>query len=63
LRILAVVLGAFPPFPAVTSSGSPLTVARPFRIFTGFLTRERLLTIRPKVRVSSKRLALRPPLW
>jgi len=41
LRISAVVLGTFPPFPAVAPSGSPLTVARPSRILTGFLVRER----------------------
>ena len=35
-------LAAFPPSPAVAESGSPLTVARPSRIPTGFLTRERL---------------------
>ena len=35
------VLAVFPPLPAVTESGSPLTVARPSRIFAGFLTHER----------------------
>ena len=45
-------LGAFPPFPAVATSGSPLTVARPFRICTGFLTRERSLYIRAAPGVS-----------
>jgi hypothetical protein len=41
LRILAFELSAFPPLPAVTASGSPLTVARPSRNLTGFLVRER----------------------
>lgn len=40
-------LESFPPV-AVISSGSPLTVARPSRISTGFLTRERpVLHLRP----------------
>jgi hypothetical protein len=42
-RIVALVLAVFPPSPAVNASGSPLTVARPSRIYTGFLTRERNL--------------------
>ena len=41
-RIVALVLAAFPSSRTVTESGSPLTVARPSRDPTGFLTRERI---------------------